>query len=43
MIGHALEERAANADALREMLTFVKDREVRRLIYSFIPPTKVKK
>ena len=43
MIGHALQERPANADALREMLTFVKDREVRRLIYSFIPPTKVKK
>jgi hypothetical protein len=42
MLGHAIEDRAANADALREMLTFVKDREVRRLIYSFIPPKKEK-
>jgi hypothetical protein len=43
MIGHAIEARAENADALREMLGFVRDREVRRLIYSFIPPTRVKK
>jgi hypothetical protein len=43
MIGNAIEARAANAEALREMLTFVKDREVRRLIYSYIPPTKGKK
>jgi hypothetical protein len=43
MIGHAMETRAENADALREMLGFVRDREVRRLIYSFVPPTRVKK
>ncbi|MBM4279190.1 MAG: hypothetical protein FJ137_00015 [Deltaproteobacteria bacterium] len=42
MIGQAIEDRADNAVALREMLSFVKDREVRRLIYAFIPPTKGK-
>jgi hypothetical protein len=43
MIGHAIEQRADNAESLREMLAFVKDREVRRLIYSFIPPTRGQK
>ncbi len=43
MLGHAMETRAANAAALQEMLTFVKDREVRRLIYAFVPPAKGKK